>query len=178
MGHAPLVKGKARAALIEGLPSKILLRLNWDAVCTLSANRRNCILHQALLHKDEITRPTVGTDKITFIWRGDARISVVPNAFALRALLVNDESAAGLRPWPTGEQMLYLPLDNIKVYDLRAGRERARELDTPEKRAERAAKKREATKANPEARLAAVRRYNASKKAARTKSERGRFVLS
>lgn len=178
MAHAPLVKGKVRAELIEGLPSKILLRLDWDGACDLSPSRRNCIIHRALMHKDEITRPTVGTDKITFIWRGDARISVVPNAFALRALLQNDEAAQGLRDWPTGQQQLYLPLDHIKVYDLRVSREKSRERDTPEKRAERAARKREQVAANPEARAAALRRYRANRKAALTKSERGRFVLS
>ena len=178
MSHGILARGKKRAELIEGLPSRILLRLDWDRACGLTPSRRNCIIHQALLHKDEITRPTVGTDKITFIWRGDARIDVVPNAYALRALLVNDECAQDLRPWPTGQEQLYLPLDHIKVWDLRPARERRRQQDTPEKRAERAARKREQVKANPEARRAAVRRYNANKKAARTKSERGRFVLS
>lgn len=177
MSHAPLARGKTRAELIEGLPSKILLTLDWEATCELSATRRNCILHQALLHKDDITRPTVGTDAITFIWRGDARISVQPNAYALRALLQNDEAAAGLREWPTGQQQLYLPLDHIKVYDLRVARERAREQDTPEKRAERAARQRERVAANPEARAAAQRRSRANKQAQRTKAERGRFVL-
>jgi len=71
-----------------------------------------------------------------------------------------------------------VPVRLISGLTLRPGRERARENDTPEKRAERAARKREQVKANPEARRAAVRRYNANKKAARTKSERGRFVLS
>lgn len=175
-----LARGKNRAALIHDLPSKIRLVLDWDGACDLTADRRNCIIHRALLRKEQITRPTVGTDKITFIWRGDARIEVVPNAFALRALLQNDEAAAGLRDWPTGEQTLYLPLDNIKVFDLRPQRNAQREKrQDPEFRAAHAERQREWALANPEKVAKKQRDYQArQKKASRTKAQRGRFVLS
>lgn len=179
----PIVKGKkARAELTEGLPSKIRLILDWDGACDLTANRRNCIIHRALMHKDEITRPTVGTDKITFIWRGDARIEVIPNSYALRELLRNDEASQGLRDWPTGQQTLYLPLEHIVVRDLRPAREAERERRakmSDEERAERNAKDREWRSKNPEKMRAGNRSYRArQKKAARTKVERGRFILS
>lgn len=176
MSYGHLTTGKTRDALTAGLPSRIMLRLDWDAACDLTASRTNCIIHKALLRKEEITRPTVGLDKITFIWRGDARIEVRPDAHALRAILQNDEAAQGAREWPTGTQTLALPMDIIKVYDLRktrvASRERARRPDV-------AKKHREWQASNPEA----LARYQTSyrgrqQKANKTKAERGRFILS
>lgn len=180
MTTPPIAKGKTREHLIDGLPSKIRLVLDWDGACDLSADRRNCIIHRALLHKDEITRPTVGTDKVTFIWRGDARIEVIPNAQALMALLRNDEAAAGEREWPTGQQTLYLPLDQIKVRDLRPAREWQRNVRKSNEsyRAMSNASSENWKRNNPEARRKSQRDYQSRRKTEVTKSERGRFILS
>lgn len=174
-----LVRGKTRQQLIEGLPSKIRLLLDWDGACDLTADRRNCIIHRALLHKEEITRPTVGTDRITFIWRGDARVEVVPGPHLLAALLDNDRAAHGLMDWPTGQQALYLPLDHVKVYDLRPARNRDREKrKSPEYTAVKNAAHHKWKASNPEAAKQSSRDYALRQKQARTKRERGRFVLS
>lgn len=173
-----LARGKTRTELTQGLPSRILLRIDWSAACDLTADRRNCVIHRALLHKDQITRPTVGVDKITFIWRGDARIEVVPDAYLLRTILLNDEAVQGLREWPTDEQQLYLSLEHIKVYDLRPARVQRRESRTPEGLAAEAERRRQYNQEHPEARRKAVQAHRARAKAARTKAERGRFVLS
>lgn len=176
-------KTNTKAFLTQGLPSRIRLTLDWDGACDLSADRRNCIIHRALLHKEEITRPSVGLDKITFIWRGDARIEIIPDAHSIRAILQNDEAAQGERPWPTGQQVIYLSMDQISVYDLRPDREYRRKLrDSEEFRAADRAYHASRREANPEY----VREQENKARAARKKkksrqvppSQRGRFVLS
>lgn len=133
MANVKFRKGsKAWDELTAGLPESFTLTIDWDSVSeTCDINRRNCAIHNALLRRRDLTRPSVGFDEVNFIWRGDARLAIQPSGAVAKVIAKNDLAAAGEIPWPTGIETVRIDLREVRIKrDLRVGRaalRRARE---------------------------------------------------